>query len=255
MTKRTHVQGGMLSSVVGFMLLRYYGLLYSDMNLFTQWLIMYPFCLWGSTWLDLDHHIGSIPSKDYASKIIHKLLHLGSPLIKQLDKSLTEKQKKESTQYKVLSIFNAKHRSWQTHSTWTIEILLFILYCLVNGKFVSLSAVEITCLSLILTGVIIGSIEHLLLDILTPEGIWIMEFIVINKVLKKKVFPEKLVLVPKFKSRKLRKRFNFSTGSEWEFWVQRMLKLLTRLAIVVSLFVLVYPYIKSYIPFEFRRYL
>ena len=56
MTGNTHRAGGMLCSVVGFALLKEQGLLLPEINPCIQWLVMYPFCYWGSTASDLDHN-------------------------------------------------------------------------------------------------------------------------------------------------------------------------------------------------------
>ena len=115
MTGKTHKMGGMLVSVVGFTLLKNNGLLQPDVNQGIQWLMMYPFCMWGSIASDLDHHWESCPSKDIPSWFVHKALHITEPVYRRLDNSLSGKQKKSSIAYKIAKFFTARHRSWHTH--------------------------------------------------------------------------------------------------------------------------------------------
>ena len=63
-------------------------------------------------------------------------------------------------------------------------------------------------LKLISTGLILGLISHLVLDMLTPSGIWFLLFVGINKLIGKRVLPEKIRFVPNNKF--------FATGGKWE---------------------------------------
>ena len=85
MTGKTHKMGGMLMSVVGFTVLKNNGLLLANVNEGLQWLMIYPFCMWGSIASDLDHHWDSCPSKDIPSWFVHKALHITEPAYKKLD--------------------------------------------------------------------------------------------------------------------------------------------------------------------------
>jgi len=239
MTGYTHRQGGMLVSIIGFALLRENGLLLPDINVGLQWLVMYPFCYWGSTASDLDHHWDSCPSKDYPSWMIHKLLHITEPIEDSFEathkvaKKLkignpSTKNLNSNVIYKVSKLFNAKHRSWQTHSELILFVMFYLLDCVMQGKFTSLGAVDTAILSLVVMGVIIGVIAHLFLDCLTPDGITLVGCKIINSILKtskvKLRLPETFKLVP-------RKQF-FATDGKWEHFVQKLLKLCTFLSLV-----------------------
>ena len=126
MTGETHKAGGMLMSIVGFALLKNNNLLAPDVNLGLQWLVIYPFCMWGSIASDLDHNPNAIPMKDYPSKLINKALHITKPI-----EDATENNKK-SFLYKISHFLNARHRSWQTHSDLTLGIMIFLLYKLLT---------------------------------------------------------------------------------------------------------------------------
>ena len=66
-------------------------------------------------------------------------------------------------------------------------------------------------MKLVFTGFILGIISHLVLDMLTPEGIWSIVLTSVAKVFKIKA-PEKIHLVPKSKF--------FATGGSWEKFVR-----------------------------------
>lgn len=257
MTRQTHRQGGMLISIIGLLILRYKGLLFSDISILTQWLIIYPFTLWGSLVLDQDHHIGSIPLRDYASICIHKILHLTTGIRKQMRSNMTKKVCENSTVYKLLGVFDASHRSKQTHSTLTLETMFICLLVILNTNILSVNQTERVILALIMTGITLGAMSHLFLDMLTPDGIWCWETYIINKILKWNL-PVKLRLVPKFKvtrnsgllKRFLAKRLNFSTGSSWETYVEKKLTFLTWVAFVVAVFILAYPHVEGFLPYK-----
>lgn len=221
MTGKTHRQGGMLVSIVGFYLLKENGLLLPNVNVGLQWLLMYPFCYWGSTASDLDHHWDSCPSKDYPSWMINKALHLTAPIEKTLDATLFEGQKDRNVVYKVSKLLNAHHRSWQTHSDLTLVVMLYLLDCVLHGRFTALGAVDTSILTLILMGICIGIVAHFLLDMITPDGIVSVVGTTINACFKKVKLPfrvpERIRLVPRTKF--------FATGGKWECFIQWLLKL------------------------------
>lgn len=246
MTGKTHRAGGMLCSLVGFALLKDNNLLLPDVNEGLQWLVMYPFCMWGSIASDLDHHWESCPSKDYPSWLVNKALHITAPVQKVMDKNLSNSQKKHNLVYKLATFLNAKHRSWQTHSDLTLFAMLFLLYSVISGAFTSLGAVDVIIANLVITGVCLGIIAHFILDVLTPEGVWLTLFVVFNRLIKSifprfKGLPEKLHLVP-------HKKF-FATGESWEMFVQKVLKVLTVLSLIWFLLTFLNPYIKDIIPY------
>lgn len=250
MTGKTHRQGGMLVSVLGFALLKENGLLLPEINVGLQWLVMYPFCQWGSTALDLDHHWDSCPSKDYPSWMINKLLHLTEPLENSIETTYdlakklkignrTKKKLNSNVIYKVSSLLNAKHRSWQTHSELTLGVMLYLLDCVMQSRFTTLSAVDTAILSLVLMGVVIGVIAHLFLDCLTPGGIHLVSSCILNKILKKcgvnLKLPETFKLVPKLPF--------FATNSKWEQIIQGLLKVGTFISLIYLGCCIIQPYI------------
>ena len=237
LTGKTHRAGGMLCSVVGFAILRENGLLHPEIHEGLQWAVMYPFCMWGSIVSDLDHHWDSCPSKDYPSYILNKVLHLTAPLEK-----VTERFGKKNIFYRFFRFLNAHHRSWQTHSDLTLLSMIFLIYCVVSQRFFSLSGFDGAILSLILTGLSLGIIAHFILDMLTPEGVWNSVVVILNRVFLKGKIPkrfEKWHFVPRWKC--------FATGSKWECFVQKVLKIATVIAIIWFLLTLFIPNWMSYL--------
>jgi hypothetical protein len=246
MTGKTHRAGGMLCSIIGFEILRQKGLLLPDVNEGVQWLVMYPFTMWGSIASDLDHHWDSCPDKSYPSWFINKALHITAPIKKSLDKTLNESQKKHNPVYKVADFLNASHRSWQTHSDLTLIAMIYLLHLIIAGKFTSLGTLDISILTLILTGVCLGVVAHFILDVLTPEGVWITGLVILNRIVRlvnpRLKIPEKLHIVPHQKF--------FATGGKWEEFVNKVLKIATIVAIVWFLGSLLIPIVMKYIPYS-----
>lgn len=246
MTGKTHRAGGMLCSIVGFAILQQKGLLLPNVNEGVQWLVMYPFTMWGSIASDLDHHWDSCPDKSYPSWFINKALHITAPIQKSLDKTLSSSQKKHNPIYSLAKTFNASHRSWQTHSDLTLWCMLLLMHLLIQGKFTVFNGIDISILTLILTGVCLGVVAHFILDVLTPEGVWIIPLVVLNKVVKlvnpRINIPMKLHLVP-------HKKF-FATGEKWEVFVQKVLKVATIIAILWFLGNLLIPSVMKQIPYS-----
>lgn len=218
MTGKTHKKGGMLCAMIGFVILRDKGLLYGNINPILQIIIMYPFAIWGSICSDLDHHWSSCPDKSIPSRVINWILHLAKPLEDNLGKTGFNKSPLVKL---VCTLFNAKHRSWQTHSDLTLFGALLLLKHILDGNLGSLilSKQDIILASLIVTGITMGIIAHFIYDSITPEGIWLIGFCLINKVLRKKVLPEKLHFVPKTKF--------FATGGSWETLIRKISGVLT----------------------------
>lgn len=202
MTGKTHRVGGMLCVLGGFTYLESKGLLLRNVNPLLQLTVMYPFALYGSIVSDLDHNANSIPSKDIVSVAINRVLHLTSGL-------------NESTggRNKMFGLLDAKHRSWQTHSDLFLVALVYALYQMVMET--KLATVESVIWSLVGMGFILGVISHLVLDMITPEGIWSFILVGISKVTGKELIPKKLRLVPDSKF--------FSTGGPWESLVRNIL--------------------------------
>ena len=247
MKRNTHEAGGVLCSIVGFALLKHQGYLLPDVNEAVQWLVMYPFCLWGSVASDLDHNPDSIPKRDVVSKVVNKTLHITHPIVKVIEKHHTEAECKHNPIYRISKFLDAKHRSWQTHSDFTLVVLILLLKLVQSGKLTFLSPIDISLISLVLMAVTTGVVAHFILDMLTPEGVWFTPFVILNGFLglfnpKLKVLPAKVHLVPH--------RQFFATGGKWEDAIRKVLKVLTVLAILWFLWNLIYPMIKDYIPYN-----
>lgn len=226
MTGRTHRAGGFLCSVVGFALLKEKGYLLPDVSDWLQWLIMYPFCMWGSVASDLDHNWQSSPMKDPPSYVINKLLHVTAPVQKALEASGDTK----SGAYKFAKTFNASHRSWQTHSDLTLFIMFILLNIVLNNSF-GLGMLDAVLLRMIVVGLSLGILAHFILDMLTMDGVTSVILYSIGLMLKRcdpRInFPTKLRFVPHWHC--------FSTSGSWETWVRRLLKVLN---IVATLYLL-----------------
>lgn len=250
MTGTTHRAGGVLVSIVGFTILREKGLLLPDVNEAVQWLVMYPFTMWGSVASDLDHHWESCPSKDLPSRVVNMALHITRPVKKMLDGTMSESSRQHNLFYKIVSFFNASHRSWQTHSDLTLFAMLYLLYTVWTGGVGGLNALDSSIVTLVLTGVCLGVVAHFILDMLTPEGILLVIPATINQLFqlfKVKVrLPQKLHLVPKTTF--------FATGGSWEQFVQKVLKICTVLIVIWFVWVQIAPVILRILPFELQLY-
>lgn len=222
MTGKTHRVGGMLCVLGGFTYLESKGLLLRGVNPILQLTVMYPFALYGSIFCDLDHNSNSIPSKDIVSIAINRLLHLTS-----------KANEVSGEKTGVLAILDAKHRSWQTHSDLFLALLMYALYELIVQT--RLATVESVILSLVGMGFVLGVISHLILDILTPEGIWSLLLVGVGKVSKKggKLVPQKIRIVPDTKF--------FSTGGLWETLVRKVLWVLCAI-LFIRIIYLMTPY-------------
>lgn len=204
MTGKTHRVGGVLCVLGGYTLLESNGLLLGNVSPLVQLVVMYPFAIYGSTVSDLDHNWHSSPSKDVVSLAINKVLHLTNGVVDRVG---------ENTRYsKFLSIFDAKHRSWQTHSDLFLALMVIISAILIKGSAVTSDALILRLISI---GLILGIISHLFLDMLTPEGIWSITSTFIRKVSKNKLVPQKISLVPD--------SVYFRTGGEWEKLVRSVM--------------------------------
>lgn len=202
MTGKTHRVGGALCALAGYSLLEQKGLLIHDVSPLLQLGVMYPFAIYGSVVSDLDHHWESAPCKDILSWGINKVLHL------------TTKLKSKNP---IINIFNAKHRSWQTHS----DLFLVSILVLSDWLLTSATGAESILINLVFSGLLLGIISHMILDMLTPEGIWSVILVLIKGFLKKvlkikiKAFPTKIHFVPKSSF--------FATDGPWEEIVRKMM--------------------------------
>lgn len=222
MTGKTHRAGGMLGCFIGYSVLQQNGLLVEGVNPFIQIAVMYPFSLWGSMLLDQDHNEDSAPCKDIISISINRVLHLQTPARQALEKAT----KKDIPQhpFRITEVFDARHRSWQTHSDLFLAIFIFLFIRLVMT---SQQTLDVCILRMILSGTILGIISHIILDMLTPEGIWSIVTVAINKIrkIKKMKFPklpEKISFLLFLPKSKLVSKF-FATEGPWEKIVNKLL--------------------------------
>lgn len=225
MTGATHRVGGVVCALAGYTLLESKGMLINDVNPILQLAVMYPFAIYGSTFSDLDHHWQSAPSKDVVSFCVNKILHL-----------TTDLRKKTKSKNPVLKVFDAKHRSWQTHSDLFLLIML-----LVSFKFIfsPIDGANSIIGKLVFTGFILGIISHLILDMLTPEGIWSVVLLSIGKIFKMKL-PTKIHFVPRSKF--------FATGGSWEKYVRWAMWFISFILFVRILWVMS-PYQLNWTPY------
>lgn len=195
MQGNTHRVGGALSCLLGYTILYNKGMIMQDVNPVLQLTVMYPFAIYGSVVSDLDHNWNSAPAKDPISKGINGLLHLTTGI-----------RKETGSKNPILSVLDAKHRSWQTHS----DLFLFVFVAL--GIFLSggdTNNANTIILKLVSMGFVLGLISHLVLDSLTPAGIWC----IIPSIIGRRRVAFRLVPKTKF----------FATGGSWELIVRTIM--------------------------------
>lgn len=213
MEGRTHRVGGALCTLLGYSILEARGMLSTEVSPLLQLTLVYPFALYGSVFSDLDHSWQSAPAKDAFSFVVNKVLHLTTRIRKQT-----------RAKGKLLGVFDARHRSWQTHSVAFLLLLLLISWVVLSGN---LPGSDGVILELVATGFIFGVVSHLFLDMLTPDGIWLISLSLIRG---KRVT---LSLVPRSKF--------FSTGGSWESIV-RFVMYVAIVFLTVRLLYILSPY-------------
>lgn len=175
MTGKTHKAGGALCALVGMQVLSRNQLFVKDVSPIIQFLISYPYTLWSCTAVDLDHAWSSVGDKNPVNYAINRILHVFNPILESYDKVVktTGLLKISKRKYSLIKLLAVKHRSWQTHSDLTLALLFVLLRNVVdaNSIFSKVSIYDVKILTICLTGIIIGSISHLILDIITTEGI------------------------------------------------------------------------------------
>lgn len=221
----THRLGGVNAALGGYIILHHQGLTIPDVNPLLQLAVVYPFAMYGSTASDLDHHWGSVPSRDVVSRVFHTVLHASN---KTRLRMYRNKAMRKSTAYWLLGIFDAKHRSWQTHSDFSIVALMGLLWYVCFSPWSVFHGTDNVIVSLILTGLILGLIAHIILDGITPEGIWCAPAMLINHMTGSKNLPEKYKIVPN--------RHYFATGNGWE--KQIIFRLLTVTSFLMMFYII-----------------
>jgi membrane-bound metal-dependent hydrolase YbcI (DUF457 family) len=192
---KTHRLGGVLCTLLGYSILEANGMLIENVNPLLQLTVVYPFALYGSVFSDLDHSWQSSPAKDPFSFVVNRCLHMTTWL-----------RKKTEAKGKVLGVFDAKHRSWQTHSDL---FLLSLIAAFLAVMYSNPSGISGVIFQLVSVGFICGVVSHLMLDMLTPEGIWC----ILPSLIKGKRVMISLVPNTKF----------FVTGGKWEKLVRFLL--------------------------------
>lgn len=223
----THRDGGTAAALGGFLALGSASV--TVIHPLIGLAVMYPFAVWASTAPDLDHDPGSvwadlkpgkkskgqsIPSKDIVSRSISYVLHLGKPFRGKPGMGFA-------------SLLDCKHRSWQTHSEIPLLAVFGLLYWFSTGV-TGFNAAELAILTWIVWGLGYGFFAHLVLDLLTPEGLPFATGMLLNKILHTSIFPKKIKIIPHVPPTEHGKPGFFSTGGTWEaivFWVLRLVNL------------------------------
>lgn len=226
----THRLGGVLAALGGYIWLFSTGHLLTTVNPILQFLLIYPFAYYGSTFADLDHHAGSIPSRDVVSLAINKILHLTTPLRKRMEESGVKK----GLAYKLAGILDARHRSWQTHSDFTILLsagLTWVLSANTSGS-------NKDIILLVGTGFTLGLFAHWVYDAITPEGVTFTPFSLVNALAGgKQVLPKRFHLVPSKPIRRGQYKSYFATGSGWEKKVNAFSRFLAWVLLIWAIYI------------------
>lgn len=238
MEGKTHRIGGTVCAMAGFVTLKDSGYLLSSelISPALQFLVIYTAGIYGGMWPDNDHHWESSPLKDPASWLQNKVMHIANAPYKRLDEKMSSKQKKRSMLYKTLKFMRCIHRSWQTHSEFTLLMILWLMMSPTllgfTGRFDSVLWL------LIVTGFGLGVISHIILDMLTTEGVCFALGVFI-----KVFFPS----VPIFTTIRLVPGISaFKTGSEWEMAIRKALSLIQYALLIMVLLDLAGVSILSY---------
>lgn len=154
----THKAGGALFALVGFDLLSRNNLLPAGIDSWLQLVLLYPVCSFASVAPDLDHGWSSVKEHTPASWLVHKLIHLTKP----------------------------RHRSWQTHCVVLaggfIGLLLSLVYAMQELSWFGVRGINVAVIRLLVYGLGLGIGSHLVLDLFTTDGIWLIPGIKIRLV-------------------------------------------------------------------------
>lgn len=247
----THRAGGVTAALTGFLMFRTTGVPVEVSGL-AALTVLYPFALWGSTCPDLDHSPGSlwdsvklagkrgggsIPSKDPVSRGLSHLLHL--------TKRPRAAFPKRSRMHQLLGLLDCKHRSWQTHSEVPALLTMFMIWTVQSWEVTPSSLIY----QLALTGILWGIVAHLALDLLTPEGLPFATGLFINRfLLKRKVLPERIKIIPHVPPKVKGEPGFFSTGGPWE--KQIVYNILHAVNLVLLLWVLYLEFFRDWISLQ-----
>lgn len=230
MLGKTHRAGGAVAALGGYIILKDKGYLVQDITPVVQLAVMYPFAMWASIAPDLDHHADIIPAKDPISKGFNWVLHIFNEPAKKVDAAVGMFTRKKTMFQKMISALACKHRSWQTHSDLTIATMFYLYWRILRLP----PTVENTVITLVMTGLILGFISHIVLDMMTTAGIPTVIGRTISKVLPFNI--RNLRIVPKTSM--------FGTDTPYENYVR---KLLTFISMVLLLYIVIDIFGYSYI--------
>src|SRR5690606_25142593 len=156
------------------------------------------------------------------------VLHIFNKPYNTMDMMLTSSQKRTNPLYKLLKILKCTHRSWQTHSELTIAFLLYVIFSLFQ---LDVTSPDIAIMVLILTGLTLGILSHLILDMLTTDGIYFAIGYFIKVIAPRVPMITTIRLVPRWST--------FNTGSPYELNVRAALNVIQFFALgyaVITLF-------------------
>lgn len=223
----THAQGGQVAALGGYLYLQSKGILANTgLPPIADLIIIYPFALWASTAPDLDQNSHAIPSQDVISKSIFYILHATDGIRKHM--------RPKGALYGSLGLFDANHRSWQTHSFETLLMFLGIFIWTGTADAQKYMGSGTAVMRVIAVAIALGWMAHIMLDWLTPEGIWSVTLKGVNLAFHTKL-PEKIKIVPHIDF--------FTTGKgkgghkKWEDYISYLLRIMSwifLLAIIVS---------------------
>lgn len=229
MEGKTHALGGRVCSLAGFIVLKESGYLISSETVSPalQFLLLYGTGMYGGIWSDNDQPWSSSPCNDPFSWVQNKVLRAFNKTYRVMNKSMGAKEKRYSLRYKIVKFLACRHRSWQTHSEFTL-LVLYVLWCL-NLEAVQ-SEVNLVLKLLMILGFSFGIISHIFLDMLTSEGVPLMIGEFCSIFFPSIRIPKVVHLVPS--------RPEFDGGSAWELSIRRILRYTQYVLILV-----IVPYI------------
>lgn len=197
----THKLGGAVAMLGMFEYLRLSGQTLEGVNPLVQLAIMYPASTFGALFPDIDHHEGANPVNTPAGEFFHKMIHLPDKIARKTNRNSKGKPRSKWVE----KLFVIKHRAWQTHSILFTGGITFTLWSMFSNLQQHNPDFNVTVLFLMISGFAIGLLSHIILDMLTPSGVYLFMF-------------KKIKLVPS--------NSFFSTGNAWETkWVTSILSL------------------------------
>lgn len=216
MQGKTHNVGGIVAGLGTYIVLRENNLLPASevVNPLLQLIMMYPAAIWGATAPDQDHGYTSIPMRDPLSYLLWFILHIPNMIYNNMDKARQRLGlRKKSVLQRFVGIFRCNHRSYQTHSDITILFLIWLVTKVVLK--LDPNVPQNTLIILIGSGMLVGFLSHVFLDLCTTDGIPSIILMVLTSWLPKKLRIRKISLV--FGSS------FFSTDSLYEKYVRKLL--------------------------------